>query len=89
MEIGEQRLGNLVVVQPEGRIDNTTSAEFQARLLAVLQRETADIVVDFSAVEYISSAGLRAKAPLISLSRRARMMQPPFQMRAISARFRL
>jgi anti-anti-sigma factor len=60
MEIGEQRLGNLVVVRPVGRIDNTTSAEFQAHLLAVLQRETADIVVDFSAVEYISSAGLRA-----------------------------
>ena len=47
-------------MRPEGRIDNTTSADFQARLLAVLRAESADIVVDLSKVEYISSAGLRA-----------------------------
>ena len=60
MEISERRIGTLVVLRPEGRIDNTTSAEFQARLLAVVNEGTGDIVVDFSAVDYISSVGLRA-----------------------------
>ena len=60
MEISERRLGSLVVLRPEGRIDNTTCAEFQARLLAIVNEGTGDIVVDFSAVDYISSVGLRA-----------------------------
>ena len=60
MEISERRLGNLVVLRPVGRIDNTTCAEFQTRLLAVVDEGTGDIVVDFSAVDYISSVGLRA-----------------------------
>jgi anti-anti-sigma factor len=60
MEISERRLGSLVVLRPEGRIDNTTCAEFQARLLAVVNEGTGDIVVDFAAVDYISSVGLRA-----------------------------
>jgi anti-anti-sigma factor len=60
MEISERRIGSLVVLRPEGRIDNTTCAEFQARLLAVVDEGTGDIVVDFSAVDYISSVGLRA-----------------------------
>jgi len=60
MEISERRLGSLVVLRPEGRIDNTTCAEFQARLLAIVNEGTDDIVVDFSAVDYISSVGLRA-----------------------------
>ena len=60
MQISQRRIGSVVVLRPDGRIDNTTSAELQARLLAVIKSETGDIVVDFSAVEYISSAGLRA-----------------------------
>ncbi len=60
MEISERRLGSVIVLRPGGRIDNATSAEFQARLLAVIKSEIGDIVVDFSDVEYISSAGLRA-----------------------------
>ena len=60
MEIGERRQANILVLQPVGRIDNFTSAEFQARLLAATNSTTDDIVVDFSSVEYISSAGLRA-----------------------------
>ena len=59
MEIGERRQANILVLQPVGRIDNLTSAEFQARLLAATTSPD-DIVVDFSSVEYISSAGLRA-----------------------------
>src|SRR5205823_9642738 len=60
MEIGERRIGSLLVLRPEGRVDNTTSPAFQARLLDAIKSEPSGIVVDFSAVDYVSSAGLRA-----------------------------
>ena len=59
VEIGERRQANVLVLRPVGRIDNLTSGEFQARLLAATTSGPDDIVVDFTAVEYISSAGLR------------------------------
>jgi len=60
VDIGERRQANILVLAPVGRIDNLTSAEFQTRLLAAVTSNSADVVIDFSAVEYISSAGLRA-----------------------------
>jgi anti-anti-sigma factor len=60
VDIGERRQANILVLAPVGRIDNLTSAEFQTRLLAAVTSSAADVVIDFSAVEYISSAGLRA-----------------------------
>jgi anti-anti-sigma factor len=60
MEIGEEHLGSLVVLRPVGRIDTLTSAEFQTRLLAAIGAGPVDVLVDFTAVQYISSAGLRA-----------------------------
>ncbi len=66
MEIGEQRDGDLLVLRPVGRIDNLTSPAFQERLLVAARSGAADLVLDFTEVEYISSAGLRA---LIAASR--------------------
>lgn len=59
MEIGERRDGDILILSPAGRIDNETSPAFQARLLAALIPGAA-VLVDFSGVEYVSSAGLRA-----------------------------
>src|SRR6516164_4356068 len=59
VDIGERRQANILVLAPIGRIDNITSPEFQGRLLAAVRSSSTDIVVDFSGVEYISSAGLR------------------------------
>lgn len=60
MEIGERRYRDVLVLRPVGRIDNLTSAEFQARLLSAAASGSDDILVDLAAVAYISSAGLRA-----------------------------
>jgi len=60
VDIGERRQANILVLAPVGRLDNLTSAAFQARLLAAVTSSPVDVVVDFSGVEYISSAGLRA-----------------------------
>jgi anti-anti-sigma factor len=58
MEINEQRDGSVVVLRPAGRIDADTSAAFQDRLSKAV--EASPTLVDFSAVEFISSAGLAA-----------------------------
>jgi anti-anti-sigma factor len=60
VEIGESQRDGMLVLLPVGRIDNLTSAAFQDRLLVAVRAGTADIVIDLSRVEYISSAGLRA-----------------------------
>jgi anti-anti-sigma factor len=78
MDIGERRQANILVLAPVGRIDNLTSAEFQTRLLAAVTSSSADVVIDFSGVEYISSAGLRA---LMTASR-----QKPRERRLAAAR---
>lgn len=47
-----------LVVFPEGRIDTTTSNDFNEYIKKYLP-DTAELILDFSKVEYISSAGLR------------------------------
>jgi anti-anti-sigma factor len=59
VEIGEHRYGDILILSPAGRIDNDTSTDFQTKLLAALTPGAA-VLVDFSAIEYVSSAGLRA-----------------------------
>jgi anti-sigma B factor antagonist len=59
MDISEERHGTIQVLRPAGRIDNDTSPAFQDRLLAAIDAGTAALV-DFSGVEFISSAGLAA-----------------------------
>jgi anti-anti-sigma factor len=60
VEIDESRFGDLIVLRPVGRLDNVTSAEFQAKLLRAITTGAAEIVVDLAAVDYVSSGGLRA-----------------------------
>jgi anti-anti-sigma factor len=58
MDISEQRDAGVIVLRPSGRIDNDTSLAFQDRLLQVIAEGTT--LIDFTAVEFISSAGLAA-----------------------------
>ena|SRR5277367_6651033 len=60
MEISEQRRGDIIVLIPTGRINNDTSTSFQPKLLESVASPGSKVLIDFSSVEYISSAGLRA-----------------------------
>ena len=59
MEVSEERQDGIVMVMPKGRIDSNTSASLEQKLLALLEPAPRGIVIDFTAVDYISSAGLR------------------------------
>lgn|SRR5688572_23738000 len=67
MEIVETREGGAVVVAPTGRVDSTTANRLERHLTMLLAGGERRIVVDFTRVEYISSAGLRV---MLVLARR-------------------
>jgi anti-anti-sigma factor len=69
MTINEAREGTVVVVAPDGRVDSTTSGALDAHLLQLAKAGDDRVVVDFSGVDYISSAGLRV---MLTLAKRMR-----------------
>jgi anti-anti-sigma factor len=62
MNVSSRRFGNAVVLRVEGRLDQDTCGAFTTDLMSQVDnasREGGAIVLDLSAMEYVSSAGLR------------------------------
>ena len=58
MKITRNKDGTDLTIALEGRLDTTTAPELEKELQASLDGAT-ELTLDFSALEYISSAGLR------------------------------
>lgn len=58
MNITEKLNGNQLCIALEGRLDTTTAPELE-RVLAGSLDEITELTIDMSALEYLSSAGLR------------------------------
>lgn len=58
MVIKKQLDGSKLTVKLSGRLDTTTAPEFESSLKQSLDKVT-DLTLDFSELDYISSAGLR------------------------------
>jgi anti-sigma B factor antagonist len=62
MKLSQRRYGDALVLSPAGRLDHDSSETFRAELQSLLEGSARDghcIVLDLSALEYVSSAGLR------------------------------
>lgn len=59
MRIETVKEENRIILKVEGRIDTNTSKEFQSELLLAFQKQN-EVVADLKAMDYVSSAGLRA-----------------------------
>jgi anti-sigma B factor antagonist len=62
MRLDQRRYGDALVLSPVGRLDHDSSEGFRTELDPLLEgavREGRSIVLDLSALEYVSSAGLR------------------------------
>lgn len=59
MELTKTLNGNEIVLHFVGRVDTTTAAEFEEEIAKEI-KVGRRVVVDFSNIDYISSAGLRA-----------------------------
>jgi anti-sigma B factor antagonist len=71
LEINQKHEGKVVILCPVGRIDTDTYAAFQAKLLETLNGGQVPVLCDFSRLEYISSAGLRALMTAAKISQAA------------------
>lgn len=60
MEFKNEKQGAFMVVVPAGRMDAVTAPEFEQECERLIQSGELKMVADMSALEYISSAGLRS-----------------------------
>ncbi len=60
MKIKEVKNGNTLVMTPEGHLDSQSAQSFQERVLYHIENGVESILLDFSMIDYVSSAGLRA-----------------------------
>lgn len=72
MDIVQDRDGEVVIVKLKGRLDSSAAAGAEAGFAAVLAGEPPHLAVDFTELDYISSAGLRV---LLILAKRVQQMQ--------------
>jgi anti-anti-sigma factor len=59
MNISEHRVGNTLVIEPQGHLDSRSARDFEEKVLQCIDSGENSILLDFSMVDYISSAGLR------------------------------
>jgi len=59
VEVSEKRQDGVMILALKGRLDSNTSGDFEKRLLGMVQEGEHRLVLDFSDLDYISSAGLR------------------------------
>ncbi|HRF45273.1 MAG TPA: STAS domain-containing protein [Candidatus Competibacteraceae bacterium] len=79
MDIQEQRQGEVIVLGPVGRLDSLNCREFESHLLSALN-DSGKVVVDCTALAYISSAGLRV---LLVAAKQARATQSQLSLAAL------
>ena len=60
MEMTTEKTGDNLIIFPEGRIDSQNAQSFQDRISSYINDGERSIILDFSGIEYISSACLRA-----------------------------
>ena len=60
MNIETEKRGEVTILRPVGRVDSATSGAFEQAIVAAFDGGIRLMVLDFSRLEYISSAGLRS-----------------------------
>ncbi len=68
MDIKEYKKAQAMVLTIAGRLDSITSGMLEKKFLTVMEAGEKNIVVDFTNMDYISSAGLRV---LLAAAKRA------------------
>jgi len=59
MEIKQVKHGEIAILNLIGRLDANTSGELESVLIPMIDGGEKKMILDFSALDYISSAGLR------------------------------
>lgn len=59
MKINETKSDNVVILELVGRLDSTSLGQIENRLPDLIESGERNILLDFSGLDYINSAGLR------------------------------
>lgn len=59
MNVIDERSGDVLILHLNGRLDSSTSPEFEKRLLDRIDSGERRLVLEFAGLDYVSSAGLR------------------------------
>jgi anti-anti-sigma factor len=86
MNIAEERRNGNLIVAPNGRIDSLTSSVFDRHLSAVIDRGDVNLIIDLTALEYISSTGLSA---FLSAAKKIRAARGRMALVGLNSRIRL
>lgn len=60
MQISDESVGGVCVVTARGRLDGAASGPFGERILALISPGQPNMLIDFSGIDFVTSAGLRA-----------------------------
>jgi anti-anti-sigma factor len=85
MEITESRHDDVLVIAPAGRLDSSNAPVFDRRLVSSIEQGDTAIVIDLSALEYISSIGLSV---LLSVAKRLKRVDGRVRLAAMNDRVR-
>ena len=86
MEIRETRMQDAVVLALAGRLDSSTAPDLGRHLTALVERGEGRLVLDFSTLESISSAGL---AVMLAAAKKLRARQGRLDLAGVNPRIRL
>lgn len=59
MEISQKDKDKATIFSLKGRLDSSTSPQVEQKILEAIAQESKNIILDFSSLDYISSAGIR------------------------------
>jgi anti-anti-sigma factor len=65
MDIQDEEIDGTTVVTPNGRLDANASTAFADRVGALVGAAKPKLLIDFSGIDFVSSAGLRALLVLL------------------------
>jgi len=72
MEIGDKKVGDVVILYLSGRLDAYAANDVEKRLIAATEKTPVSLIVSMEKLEYISSSGLRV---LLASLKKARKQQ--------------
>jgi anti-sigma B factor antagonist len=68
--IAEEQSGEVTIVGVNGRVDSSTAKSFEERLVGLFQSGHSRVMVDFTHLVFITSAGCRALLVATQLARK-------------------
>jgi anti-anti-sigma factor len=85
MDLREGSVGGVTVLDVVGRVDSTTAPVLQERLKSVMTAPQTKVLIDFTRLDYISSAGFRV---LLLAAKRAEETGSHFVLCGLSGKVR-